>query len=406
MKNNNVFSQISIVFVTFVLVFISALFYLFYHPVYVSAAENETYTYTYTCYGTYLAGSELIRGQGDFVYNVPYLMYGVSFDNSFTLYFFINDVLVPYHTLSATSGLYGTVTYHYFSLEPDKNSLDMTKTYNCPTSFALLSSIDTFSTSIPLFSSLEDIEDYIATGDNSEQINKPTYAVSDDMPIDCDLQNMMNYDPNYKLTGFTSDYFIHASWTGATAPNWDRKFITKEVVYMDLCYSFKNQPTQIAYHKYVPFGFDLVNGKGTLDVSNYGPDSDEYILRCVNFIPCYFLEKTTFIMGSSVDMSHWYYGSINRVYLSVSGDLSGDQIQTDTGNANGNDLDMFNPTGESLPDADSALNQVGEIFTSITSSATRVMDFAKTVFSWLPWWVGPLLGCAIGICLILRIAGR
>lgn len=135
-------------------------------------------------------------------------------------------------------------------------------------------------TNIPIFSTAEEVNRYLETGDTTGQLNKPEY----------DIDNAELIDKSYYLTGFTGTNAISATWTGVTEPtklpdNGDVD--SEEYVQVSFGYALKTAPTQIAttekYPELIPTS-NLAFSIPYEDVSNGGETA---FLRYVRVTPLY-----------------------------------------------------------------------------------------------------------------------
>lgn len=380
----------------------------------VSATEDiETYTYTISESGKRANSSGnyfLYSASRSYVSQYPVV--GVASDDrsSAHLFYYKSSVLKDaYFTMDSYSCIENTGVSNaesFYTVGNTSCGTELTHTWT-------QSDVDCYvnvSLSFPVFNSVDSALNYLQTGDDSGQINKPSIETSDKMPIDCDLNDYANYLSGYKLTGFMADYAVNASWTGVEYPDTlNTSIVADERVYVRLAYAYKSQPTQIACEKWAPFYYQTDNLEGFIDVSLCQPSDNSLYLRSVQFIPCLY----TSIYSKALDryLEHWMYGSINTVYFSADpdGNVSSDKITTDNGNINGNDYSSTNLPGNKYGDyssIDTALNSFVDLLDTLQGSIDRVGKFATSVFSWLPWWAYMLLGGSIVVVILLRFIGR
>lgn len=281
-------------------------------------------------------------------------------------------------------------------------------------------------TDIPAFSSMDAVRNYLETGDTSNQINKDNYEkLTDDKPLFDDFAELdfsdtdTNYLRDFRLEGFKSDYFVNASWSSVHIPNKLQQWMDKGTIDMDdvavmvmFTYANKNFPETDKYTKYYPRLLSAADLAATINVADFAPVNDMYYLSSLSFIPVVEFTYYNFGMGTSMKpLNLMYYGSMNHIYFKQDGSANGAAF--DAGDINGDKDggfglgdDDYNGIGGITGDITDALSKFSELLDSLYGSLSRVAKFATVVFSWLPWWASLLIGAAVAVCFILRIAGR
>lgn len=291
---------------------------------------------------------------------------------------------------------------------------------------SLKSSTMNLETTIPMFSTLDSVRNYIETGDTTQQINKNNYEkLTDDKPLFDDFADLdfsdtdTNYLQDFRLEGFRSDYFVNAVWSSVHIPNKLQQWMDKGTIDMDdvavmvmFTYANKNFPETDKYTKYYPRLLSATDLAATINVADFAPANDMYYLSGLSFIPVVEFTYYNSGMGTSMKpLNLMYYGSMNHIYFKQDGSANGAAF--DAGDINGNKdggfglgNDDYNGIGGITGDITDALSKFSELLDSLYGSLSRVAKFATVVFSWLPWWASLLIGAAVAVCFILRIAGR
>lgn len=291
---------------------------------------------------------------------------------------------------------------------------------------SLKSSTMNIETTIPMFSTLDSVRNYLETGDTTNQINKDNYEkLTDDKPLFNDFAELdfsdtdTNYLQDFRLEGFRSDYFVNAVWSSVHIPNKLQQWMDKGTIDMDdvavmvmFTYANKNFPETDKYTKYYPRLLNATDLAATINVADFAPANDMYYLSGLSFIPVVEFTYYNSGMGTSMKpLNLMYYGSMNHIYFKQDGSANGAAF--DAGDINGNKdggfglgNDDYNGIGGITGDITDALSKFSELLDSLYGSISRVAKFATVVFSWLPWWASLLIGAVVVVCFILRIAGR
>ncbi len=410
-----------------------AFFIVAFHSVNVSAAENtETYTYTLNLsgkrtnsYGDYFTFTSTFECS----YNYPVVGVVSSDATCFELYYYNGSSFkVARFTCASYSVIENTGVSNansYYTVGNVYERAPLTRTYNQFSSHNV-ESYDNVSTTVPIFSSRDAALNYLQTGNDSEQVNKIDYDnLTDSKPLFTDFVDFdfndtdTNYLRDFRLEGFKSDYFINASWTSVHIPDKLQQWIDKGTVDMDdvavmvmFTYRNKSYPETESYVKYYPTLINANNLEATIKVSDFQPEFDTYYLADVSFIPVVEFTYYNSGMGTSMQPLHlMYYGSMNHVYFKYDGSVGGANF--DSGDINGDKNggfalgdDSYNGLGGITGDITDALAQFSSLLESLSGSLSRVAKFASVVFSWLPSWAYLLIGGAVAVCFLLRIAGR
>ena len=264
-------------------------------------------------------------------------------------------------------------------------------------------------TTIPMFSTLDSVRNYIETGDTTQQINKPVDTLVDDAADGLSFYDTKLYRDDIKLRGFMSDYGVNASWSQFSIGDSFQSFIDKghyllnrKAVFVEFTYAYVASPGQVAYTKYLPSAIDGESLSCYINYNDYVSADDSVFLRAINFYPA--VQLLYFPYGESEGVSTWYYGSANRVTFNSDG--TSNSVVSDAGNSQNTHYEYTDSPSSNISGVAGALDSFSGLLDSLYGSISRVAKFATVVFSWLPWWASLLIGAAVVVCFILRIAGR
>lgn len=393
----------------------------------VSAAEGDAETYTYT---VYLKNSKVENHtitevwpcvDNPIIFTLPYRV-AILIDSKYHGSFMAirNDSL-----FSPTMSQFFSKSYK----RPDGSIYTMSSKTQPNTTYNDINGNYLYSGNydgIPVFTNYDAMVSYLQTGDDSGDINKDNYEkLTDDKPLFDDFAELdfsdtdTNYLQDFRLEGFRSDYFVNAVWSSVHIPNKLQQWMDKGTIDMDdvavmvmFTYANKNFPETDKYTKYYPRLLSATDLAATINVADFAPANDMYYLSGLSFIPVVEFTYYNSGMGTSMKpLNLMYYGSMNHIYFKQDGSANGAAF--DAGDINGNKdggfglgNDDYNGIGGITGDITDALSKFSELLDSLYGSLSRVAKFATVVFSWLPWWASLLIGAAVAVCFILRIAGR
>lgn len=416
-----------------VLIIVSAVL-LFYFPV--SAAEGESITYTFSdqywsndssFYYTQRWRENMSTSERIAIYRMSYYTddkgglwcdYIVVSTSSFTVPFdswqqrFKKDG-TPYGEKEQGSGSYRLVVRDISVITAANAS-------------SLKSSTMNLETTIPMFSTLDSVRNYLETGDTTQQINKDNYEkLTDNKPLFDDFAELdfsdtdTNYLRDFRLEGFKSDYFVNASWSSVHIPNKLQQWMDKGTIDMDdvavmvmFTYANKNFPETDKYTKYYPRLLSATDLAATINVADFAPANDMYYLSGLSFIPVVEFTYYNSGMGTSMKpLNLMYYGSMNHIYFKQDGSANGAAF--DAGDINGDKDggfglgdDDYNGIGGITGDITDAIDKVADILASLTDSFSKFGSAVKAFLSMYPDWIVIAICATLGVCIILRIAGR
>lgn len=274
---------------------------------------------------------------------------------------------------------------------------------------SLKSSTMNLETTIPMFSTLDSVRNYLETGDTTNQINKPVDTLVDGVDDGISFNDTKLYRDDIKLLGFTADYGVNAKWSQFSIGDSFQSFIDKghyllneKAVFVEFIYAYVAAPGQVAYTKYLPSTIDGESLSCYINYNDYVPGDNSVFLRSINFIPA--VQLIYFPYGELEGVSTWYYGSANRVNFNSDG--TSNSVVSDAGNSQNTHYEYTDSPSSNISGVSGALDSFTGLLDSLYGSLSRVAKFATVVFSWLPWWASLLIGAAVAVCFILRIAGR
>ena len=399
----------------------------------VNAAEGETFSYSVSVSGkrTNHSGNYVtfkVTFEGTFDYPVAGVAISSSGHTAAVYYYNGSSLRSAYLTCTSYVVIENTGVTNGDKLYTVGNTSDyipITDTWHDFSSHDV-ESYYICTTSIPVFSSVDDAINYFQTGDTTQQINKDNYEkLTDDKPLFDDFTDLdfsdtdTNYLQDFRLEGFRSDYFVNAVWSSVHIPNKLQQWMDKGTIDMDdvavmvmFTYANKNFPETDKYTKYYPRLLNATDLAATINVADFAPANDMYYLSGLSFIPVVEFTYYNSGMGTSMKpLNLMYYGSMNHIYFKQDGSANGAAF--DAGDINGNKdggfglgNDDYNGIGGITGDITDALSKFSELLDSLYGSISRVAKFATVVFSWLPWWASLLIGAVVVVCFILRIAGR
>lgn len=398
---------------------------LFYFPV--SAAEGDAETYTYT---VYLKNSKIENHtitevwpcvDNPIIFTLPYRV-AILIDSKYHGSFMAirNDSL-----FSPTMSQFFSKSYK----RPDGSIYTMSSNTRPNTTYNDTNGNYLYSGNydgIPVFTDYDAMVIYLQNGDDSGDINKDNYEkLTDDKPLFDDFAELdfsdtdTNYLRDFRLEGFKSDYFVNASWSSVHIPNKLQQWMDKGTIDMDdvavmvmFTYANKNFPETDKYTKYYPRLLSAADLVATINVADFAPANDTYYLSSLSFIPVVEFTYYNSGMGTSMKpLNLMYYGSMNHIYFKQDGSANGAAF--DAGDINGDKDggfglgdDDYNGIGGITGDITDAIDKVADILASLTDSFSKFGSAVKAFLSMYPDWIVIAICAALGVCIILRIAGR
>ena len=251
--------------------------------------------------------------------------------------------------------------------------------------------------------------------------------LKDDKPlpdgfVDLDFNDTgNNFLTDFKLENFHADFYINAEWTSVHIPNKLQKWMDKGTIDMDdiglmVMFTYKNRqyPETDSYKKYYPRLLKVADLKATINVADYQPVDNKYYLSDVSFVPIVSFTYYNSSMGTSMKpIEALYYGSMSHVHFNDDGSPNGADFND--GDINGDsdggwsigkdDYGEGIITGD-ISDLDVSLKNVFGMLQGMISSLGSFPVWIASIFGFLPPWALVILGLAVVICVICRVAGR
>lgn len=251
--------------------------------------------------------------------------------------------------------------------------------------------------------------------------------LKDDKPlpdgfVDLDFNDTSNnFLTDFKLENFHADFYVNAEWTSVHIPNKLQKWMDKGTINMNdiglmVMFTYKNRqyPETDSYKKYYPRLLKVMDLKATINVADYQPTDNKYYLSDVSFVPVVSFTYYNSGMGTSMKpIEALYYGSMSHVHFNYDGSPNGAEFNN--GDINGDSDGGWNIgkdnygegiiTGD-ISDLDVSLKNVFVMLQGMISSLGSFPVWIASIFGFLPPWALVILGLAVVICVICRVAGR
>lgn len=159
-----------------------------------------------------------------------------------------------------------------------------------------------FESTLPIFDSVDSLENYCLTGDASGLLNGGS------------IDNPDFEDTAYAFTGFTANNKMTATWTGTTERSYLKDQEVEEYVRVNYYFADKEAHDTIKQAVAYPDEFATADKALTIDVSGLKPDNENWFLRYVRITPCY----------RQAGLGAWgdfYHGDPSYVYFNQDGSI-------------------------------------------------------------------------------------